>query len=840
MNIKKLLIISICTISINTYAQSSIEEKVATLEKQLTTKDKIDLLCAKAPEIAHANIIRYDWWSECLHGVARAGKATVFPKPIGLGSTWDVDLIKRISTAISDEARAKYHKALRNKGYSDRHEGLTFFSPTLNIARDPRWGRTSECFSEDPYLTSQLGVAFIEGLQGEDPTYLKTVATAKHFVANNEENRRLGGSATVDDMSLREYYFPAFQAAITTAKAASVMGAYNALNGIPCCANSYLLTDILRKEWGFKGVVISDGSAIDKLYTHHKYATTLKEAAALALKAGCDMSLRDEYREGLRKAYEKGLINIGDIDKALKRVLTLRFRLGINDQSGKNPYTHIPDSVVECSQHRQLALEASQKSIILLKNDKMLPLKLGNKKIKKIGLIGEAFTSVYYGDYSGTPEHNTTLLECITAEVGQKAKITWINEQVNDEIIPANYLVRSEKEAYDGILGFTGEYFINNNLTGEPDLIRQDLSLSLIPSKDKQLKKYQQLSARWQSTLTPPNSGNYTFTFSGSGNIKLFINDSIVINKTNNKIKESFNLPLNKDKKYNIKIECKAINVQSPVELSWRPPFSTQKETPETIAENSDLVILFLRDDNSSEGRDRKNLHLHNSQEELINKVTKANPNTILLISSGTAISLKNIVQKPKALLNIWISGQGEAQAISDILFGKVNPSGKTPVTFFANEKQLPPMDDYNVRNGRSYQYFKGEVLFPFGYGLSYTSYKYSAPKVNKTHFAGNDSICVTTQISNNGQYDGEEVVQCYVSSPEWEKEGLKEKLVDFKRIFIKKGETKSVNFNISKNDLLRWDSNNKGWRTTANKYKVSVVAHSAMDNSSTFSYNKK
>ena len=322
MNIKKLLSISICTISINTYAQSSIEEKAATLEKQLTTKDKIDLLCAKAPEIAHANIIRYDWWSECLHGVARAGKATVFPKPIGLGSTWDVDLIKRISTAISDEARAKYHKALRNKGYSDRHEGLTFFSPTLNIARDPRWGRTSECFSEDPYLTSQLGVAFIEGLQGEDPTYLKTVATAKHFVANNEENRRLGGSATVDDMSLREYYFPAFQAAITTAKAASVMGAYNALNGIPCCANSYLLTDILRKEWGFKGVVISDGSAIDKLYTHHKYATTLEEAAALALKAGCDMSLRDEYREGLRKAYEKGLINIGDIDKALKRVLT--------------------------------------------------------------------------------------------------------------------------------------------------------------------------------------------------------------------------------------------------------------------------------------------------------------------------------------------------------------------------------------------------------------------------------------------------------------------------------------------------------------------------------------
>ena len=318
------------------YAQNSIDKQVTELQKQLTIEEKIDLLCAKAPEIERLGKIRYDWWSECLHGVARAGKATVFPKPIGMGATWDVDLIKRIGVATSDEARAKHHKALNEKGYSDIHFGLTFFSPTLNIARDPRWGRTSECFSEDPLITSDMGVAFIQGLQGEDPFHLKLVATPKHFVANNEEDRRLGGSSDVDEVSLREYYFPAFQAAITKGKAESVMGAYNALNGVPCCANSYLLNEILRDEWGFEGVVISDGSAIDKLHTHHKYASSLEEGAALALKAGCDMSLRDEYRQGLRDAYAKGLIKDADIDKAVGRVLNLRIRLGIASSTNNN------------------------------------------------------------------------------------------------------------------------------------------------------------------------------------------------------------------------------------------------------------------------------------------------------------------------------------------------------------------------------------------------------------------------------------------------------------------------------------------------------------------------
>ncbi len=835
---KKIIASILLVMSFNLYTQNSIDEQVVRLRQELTIEEKIDLLCAKAPKIERLNMIKYDWWSECLHGVARAGKATVFPKPLALGATWDVDLIKRISVAISDEARAKHHKELLEKGYSDIHFGLTFFSPTLNIARDPRWGRTSECFSEDPLITSEMGVAFIQGLQGEDPQYLKLVATAKHFVANNEEDRRLDGSSDVDEISLREYYFPAFYAAITKGKATSVMGAYNALNGVPCCANSFLLTEVLRNEWGFKGVVISDGSAIDKLHTHHKYVTSLEEGAALALKAGCDMSLRDEYRQGLRDAYAKGLIDAADIDKAVERVLNLRLRLGIDRPLNGNPYTNIPYSVVECVEHRQLAQEAAEKSIVLLKNEALLPINLDEKKIRTIGLIGDAFNSVYYGDYSGTPDHNPVLLDCLYADVEGRAKLKWINEKTEEELIPANYLTRSADLAYDGILGFTGEYFDNNNGSGSPILIRQDLNINFTPANDKQLMQYQHLSACWTSTLQPPLTGRYTFTFSGSGEVKIYINKAVVFQRTNHyRMHEVFEIPLIKGEKYDIKIESKNINNQSPLKFTWQTPFDENGETPEKIAQQSDVVILFLRDDNSSEGRDRKNLKLNPYQLELIDKITKINPNTVLILGSGSTLSLSNIISKPKALLNVWIAGQGEAQAISNILLGKVNPSGKTAVTFYANEEQLPAMNDYNIKNGRSYQYFSGDILFPFGFGLSYTTFDYSTPVLNKNNFSDKDTLSVTIRISNTGRFDGEEIVQCYLSSPDWEKEKLKQKLVGFKRVFLKKGETKELCFTLSKEDLLRWDTGEKDWRVVSDKYEVSVVPHSGITNPISFRY---
>ncbi|MDR2848525.1 MAG: glycosyl hydrolase family 3, partial [Bacteroidales bacterium] len=569
-----LLLISLSFVTPSVSAQEKkLQERVAAVQSKLTVDEKIDLLCAKAPSVPRLDIQAYDWWSECLHGVARAGKATVFPKPIALGSMWDTDLVKRIGDAVSDEARAKYHKALREKGWSDRYEGLTFFSPTLNLARDPRWGRTSECFSEDPYLTGEAGTAYILGLQGDDPRYLKLVATSKHFVANNEENRRNDGSADMDEVSLREYYFPAFRKSIEQGKATSVMGAYNALNGVPCCANPFLLNEVLRNEWGFDGVVISDGSAAAKIFTHHKYASSYEEGTAMALKAGCDMSLRDEYRDGLRYAYRLGLVTIKDIDLAVERVLTLRFRLGMFDPQEQVPYSKIPYSVVESETHRQLALEAAQKSVVMLKNDGLLPLNL--HKIKKIALIGGAFKKVYYGDYSGQPDYNTTLFDALSAAVGKDVELLWVDDAETDEIIPSNHLLRPEKDAYDGRLGFTGEYFDQPALLGTPAFTRHDTELNFKPASVPAIEKMSHLSVRWTSSLVPPVTGDYTLSYEGEGAVKIYLDGVLLADKkVSPRDKVTVPVSLVAGKKYDFRIEGTGLNKQVQHRLLWRLPYS--------------------------------------------------------------------------------------------------------------------------------------------------------------------------------------------------------------------------------------------------------------------------
>lgn len=830
-----LLAVGLFTVQISAQNVKS-ADKIAS---QLTIPEKIDLLCARYPGLDKMGLMRYDWWSECLHGVARAGKATVFPKPIGMGATWDKSLVHRIAIAISDEARAKHHRVVSEKGYSGRHFGLTFFSPTLNIARDPRWGRTTECFGEDPMLVSDMGVAFVKGLQGDDPYYLKAVATAKHFVANNEENRRIDGSATVDEVSLREYYFPAFREAVEKGKVTSIMGAYNALNGVPCCTNSFLLTDVLRDEWGFDGVVISDGSAIDKLYTHHKYVSTKEEAAAKALKAGCDMSLRDEYREGLKKAYEKGLITEKDLNIAAARVLNLRARLGLDKGTvAKNPYCQIPYSVVECDAHQSLALEAAEKSMVLLKNEGLLPLKFSEGKKQKIALIGEAFKTVYYGDYSGNPDNNLTLMDCLKKDIGNKAELTWIGERSAERIIPANCLSRSDDQAYDGKLGLSADYYASEKVQGDAFLSRQDLTIDFVPSEDASLKQVAKLSACWNSTLRVPQSGRYLLSLAASGRVKVYIDKKVVLSKSSNSgFKVSFDVVLEQGKDYQMKIVCEDMNKRKPLRLAWTPPFKEGEDSPSTVAKRSDVVILFVRDDNSSEGRDRKNLNLTDAQMELIKEVTSANPNTILLLGGGSALSLSEIVPRTKSLLYVWVGGQGESKAISNILQGKVNPSGKTPITFYMNERQIPALNDYDVKNGRSYQYFKGDVLYPFGFGLSYTKFAYGTPRVNGKKIPAGKLIIVSAQVTNQGNCDGEEVVQCYLSSPDWAAQGLKQKLVGYQRVYLKKGETKRVEFRVEEGQLKRWNIKKKEWHRSSEKYEISVVPHSGEKNAVSFSY---
>ncbi len=802
-----------------------IDVRMADLAGRLTVDEKIGFLCAKAPAIDRLDIPAYDWWSEGLHGVARSGKATVFPKPIALGSTWDPDLVDRIAEAISDEARAKYHSALKKQGFTKRYEGLTYFSPTLNIARDPRWGRTSECFAEDPLLTAALGTAFVNGLQGNDPNYLKILATPKHFVANNEENRRNDGSAEVDETSLREYYFPAFRKSVEEGKAASVMGAYNALNGIPCCANPFLLTTVLRDEWGFDGVVMSDGSAIEKIYTHHRFASSPEEGAAMALLAGCDMSLRDEYREGLRKALQAGMIAEADIDRALARVLKQRFRLGMFDPDSAIPYSQIPESVIESETHRALALEAARKAVVMLENkDGFLP--LDASKPMKIALIGNDFQRMYYGDYSGLPDSNQTLYDVLRRRYGNQIDWQWVAESDREEPIAPQYLIRGESFAYEGKLGVTGFYFGNGNLAGQPVAIRHDHQIDFSPAADADaaIRKLPVSSVRWETNLQAPVSGEFTLIFRASVALAINVGGHVYRQAAGAQQPLTIKVRLERSEPCPITIEARNVTAQDHIDVAWKWPLGNSDITPEKAAAEADVAIIFLRDDLAYEGKDRETLAVQRHQTALVKAVGEANPNTVLLFGSSAPLLVGELAPHVKALLNVWIAGQGESQALAEILFGETNPSGKSPVTFFADENEMPPLDDYDIRNGRSYQYFQGKVSYPFGYGLSYSKFAYEDLTVAPL---GTDSLLVKVRVSNVGDYDGDEVVQCYASGPSWENTGLLRRLVGFRRVYIPRGEQVVVQIPVAKQTFERWDEERHTWNVAQDHYRLFVADQS-------------
>lgn len=804
-------------------------ERVEKLMGLLTPEEKIGMLCAKQPAIQRLGIPAYDWWSECLHGVARAGQATVFPKPIATGSAWDPDLVQRIATAISDEARAKYHAALRAKGRTDRYEGLTFFSPTLNLARDPRWGRTDECYSEDPLLMGALGAAFVEGLQGDDPRYLKLAATAKHFAANNEENRRLDGSAEVDMRSLREYYLPAFRRSAEQGRVASFMGAYNALNGVPCCADPFLLTRVLRDEWGFRGVVISDGSAMAKIYTHHHYAPSPEAAAAAALKAGCDMSLRDEYRPALPKALEQGLVTPADIDTALRRVLTLRMRLGMFDPPEQVPYASIPDTVVECRTHRDLALEAARKSVILLRNEHILPLQPG---LQKIALIGEAFRKVHYGDYSAEPQHNLTLLEAVRTTLADRAEVLWATDATEPEVIAPEHFMRPQEYAYDGLVGLTGEYFDNDSLRGEPFATRHDhrIDFTLADRNNRDMQRPERLSVRWRSRLVAPATADYRITLQQQDAAsELWIGGQKATGQGGPQAGETrYTIRLEKGRPYDLRLESRRVGRNARIRLLWQEAFPEGTPDAVQLAAEADAAVVFIRDAGGAEGKDRESLQIDPRQLELVRQIVRANPRTVVVLGTSAPLILTPLKEICPALLCTWIAGQGEAQALSDILFGQVNPSGKTPVTFFADESQLPPLDDYDVTHGRTYQYFTGEACYPFGYGLSYTTYAYGRPEPARKRIPKTGKIRLSVEVTNTGSRDGEEVVQCYAAADAWKKEGLRQRLVAFRRVPLRAGEKRRVDFEVDASQLARWDPERDRWEVAPGRYELRVGPNSA------------
>lgn len=649
-----------------------IDERVDDLVGRMTLEEKVSQMVNAAPPIERLGIPEYDWWNECLHGVARAGIATVFPQAIGLAAMWDVELMTRVATAISDEARAKHHEFVR-QGNRSRYTGLTFWSPNINIFRDPRWGRGQETYGEDPYLTARMGVAFVKALQGDDPKYLKLVATPKHYaVHSGPEADRHHFDAKASPRDMEETYLPAFEACVKEAKAASIMGAYNRTNGEPCCASKTLLQDILRDRWGFDGYVVSDCGAIRDIYMHHKVVDTPEEAAALAVNNGCDLNCGTVY-SALVKAVEKGLIDEATIDRAVKRLFKARFRLGMFDPPEMVPYAQIPYEVNDCAAHRQLALQAARESIVLLKNqDRFLPL---SKDLRSIAVIGPNANDevVLYGNYNGIPSKAVTPLEGIRAKVGPDAVVRYAKGcDINS----------------DDTSGF---------------------------------------------------------------------------------------------------------------------------EEAIAIARESDVAILFLGLDQSIEGEegqregvkggvtkgDRDSLDLPGVQEQLLQAIHATGTPVVLVLLNGSALAINWADEHIPAIVEAWYPGEEGGTAIADVLFGDYNPAGRLPVTFYKSVEQLPPFEDYNMA-GRTYRYMTEEPLYPFGFGLSYTQFRYSNLQLSAEEIKPGESIEVRVDVENIGDRAGDEVVQLYVTDLEASVPVPLRHLEGFTRIHLAPGEKRTVHFTLT------------------------------------------
>jgi len=667
---------------------SPIKDRVDDLVSQMTLEEKISQMMHDAPAIERLGVPAYNWWNECLHGVGRAGIATVFPQAIGLAATWDTDLMYRIATAISDEARAKHHDALR-KGIHKQYFGLTFWSPNVNIFRDPRWGRGQETWGEDPFLTGEMGAAFVRGLQGDHPKYMKAAACAKHYaVHSGPEKDRHTFNAVVSKRDLYTTYLPAFKKLVTEAKVEAVMGAYNRLLGEPCCASKLLLGEILRGQWGFQGHVVSDCWALNDIHANHKVTQDAAESAALALKAGCDIECGATYAY-LGEAVERGLITEADIDRSLARTFTTRFKLGMFDPPEQVPYTSIPMSVVGCEAHRQLAYEAAVKSVVLLKNqDNILPIR---DTVRSIFVTGPcaANVDVLLGNYHGVSNTLTTLLEGIVRGAPEGVKVAY----------------------------------------------------------------------RPGCALTQPTAS--------------------LVNWAVNEAADS-----------DLTIACMGTS-------------------PLLEGEEGESIL-------STQEGDRSDITLPDSQAAYIREIAARGTKIVLVLTGGSPIALGELADLVQAVVFVWYPGQAGGEALADVLFGDYNPGGRLPVTFYQSVDDLPPFDDYDME-GRTYRYFRGEPLFPFGYGLSYTTFEFDNLHISQPHVQVGSQVTVSCDVTNTGDRTGDEVVQLYVRHRDATVPrpilGLSSRrrietkeLKGFKRITLEPGERKTVTFALHTHQLGYYD----------------------------------
>lgn len=786
-----------------------IDVRVNDLVSRMTLDEKISQMMHAAAPIDRLGVPDYNWWSEGLHGVAIAGIATVFPQSIGLAAMWNDSLHYQIADVISTEFRAKFND-YQKKGDHGQFRGLTVWSPNVNLFRDPRWGRGQETYGEDPYLSGRLGVAFVKGMQGNDPKYLKTIATPKHYaVHSGPEPERHHFDAVTDYRDFMETYTPAFKACVTEGGAYSVMGAYNRYLGTPCCASKFLLNDMLRDRWKFMGYVVSDCGAIYDIFDNHHFVATPAAAAALAVKAGCDLECGDIY-QNLNAAVQSGMLKESDIDVSVKRLFTARFKLGLFDPPGTVPYAQIPITENNTPEHRALALKAARESIVLLKNEgNFLPF---SEDIKTIAVIGPNanVADVLYGSYNGTSSKPITPLAGIKNSAPASTKILYEPGSNAADEFPILWSIQEKALSTGNETGLHAEYFDNMNLEGAPFLTRTDKQVDFdflivppVPGKDTRF------SVRWTGWLIPAVTDTYFVGFTGDDGYRVYLDGKLLLENWRDHAPEESKIKLDlvKDKRYKIVIEYYQNQGGAIARLQWAIKDENRLQQIDSTVKQADAVVYVGGITAGLEGEekqleiegfhrgDRTTLDLPAVQEKILERIQSSGKPIVLVLLSGSALSVNWAQANVKAILEAWYPGEEGGNAIAEVLFGNYNPAGRLPVTFYASVKDLPPFEDYKMK-GRTYRYFSGTPLYEFGYGLSYTSFKYSNMKAS-SKIRTNENAKVSVEVENTGKRDGDEVVELYVKLLDAKVPVALHSLQGFKRVFLKAGEKMTVEFEL-------------------------------------------
>ena len=814
-------------------------ERAVDLCSRMTLEEKATVMMDKSKAIPRLGIPEFAWWSEALHGVGRNGVSTVFPSCIGMAASFDDTLLERIYTAVSDEARAK-NTVQRRTGRVATYQGLSFWTPNINIFRDPRWGRGQETYGEDPYMNSRMGQAVVRGLQGPaDGKYMKLYACAKHFAVHSgpEKTRHSFNIENLPARDLWETYLPAFKDLVQLGGVKEVMCAYQRIDGDPCCGSNRLLQQILRDEWDFKGLVVSDCGAISDFWEPgaHGVSANAAEASAKAVISGTDVECGSNYRR-LPDAVKADEITEEQINKSVVRLLEARFELGDFDPDSLVPWTRIPESVIACKEHKALALQMAREQMVLLHNkDNTLPLKKDAGKIMVMG-PNAADSVMLWGIYYGQPSHSVTVLEGIQAKIGQDVKYSKgceVTSLTESESIFGKMLTP------DGRQGMTARFWNNTKMEGAPayettyeHALHFDNGGNTVFAPGVQLTNF---TASFSGAFTADKDETLNILYANDDGIRLIVNGDTIDNrwKTDRLRVKQKKLTVKKGKKYNVQVDYMQLTGAATLNFDIASVHNVTAGEIAARAKDVETVIFVggispnLEREEAKvnepgfDNGDRTSIELPAAQRQILKALHEAGKKVVLVNCSGSAVALTPELETCDAILQAWYPGEQGGHAVADVLFGDYNPGGKLPVTFYRDDSQLPPFDDYRMA-GRTYRYFRGTPLFPFGYGLSYTTFSTGTPKYNA------EKGTITLNVTNTGKRDGVEIVQAYLRNPA-DTAGPAKTLRGFTRVELKAGETKAVTIDFPRTAFEWWDALTNIMRVAPGKYEI-LVGTSSMD----------